>query len=185
MIVEFHYTTALILFLLPCAIQDWRHHQISNWLTLPAFVVGWIAAFYLNSVALTASIFVGCYVAWLMKGVGAADGKVATLVAALAPASLAITGFLLGLTFLLLRLGGHRNARLPTIVWLWLGCLLHAILLSASLQTGQSWYTDLVITLPQLLGMVVGWCAMVYLVMVLLDLFSPKLLLSNGRDSQS
>ncbi len=174
MIVEFHYTTALILFLLPCAIQDWRYHQVTNWLTLPAFVVGWMAAFYLNSVALTASIFVGCYVAWLMKGVGAADGKVATLVAAVAPASLAITGFLLGLTFLLLRLGGHRNAHLPTIVWLWLGSLLYAILLSASIQTDQSWYIEMMLALPQLLGMAIGWCAMVYLIMARFGRLSPK-----------
>lgn len=174
MIVEFHYTTALILFLLPCAIQDWRYHEVSNWLTLPAFVVGWMAAFYLNSVALTASIFVGCYVAWLMKGVGAADGKVATLVAAIAPASLAITGFLLGLTFLLLRLSGHRGTRLPTVVWLWLGSLLYAILLSTSIQTDQSWYTAMVLAMPQLLGMAGGWCAMVYLIMTLFGTYLSK-----------
>lgn len=174
MIVEFYYTTALTLFLLPCALQDWRYHEVSNWLTLPAFVVGWTAAFYLNSVALTTSIFVGCYMAWLMKGVGAADGKVATLVAAVAPASLAMTGFLLGLTFLLLRLSGHRDTRLPTVVWLWLGSLLYTILLSSSIQADQSWHIEMMLALPQLLGMAVGWCAMVYLIMALLGTYLSK-----------
>lgn len=171
---ELYYTLALTLFLLPCAIQDWRYHQVSNWLTLPAFAVGWIVAFYLHNTIWATSIFLGCYVAWSMKAIGAADGKVATLVAAIAPASLTITGVLLGLTFLLLRLEGCRNARLPTVVWLWLSCLLYAILLSASTQTDHPWYTELIITLTQLLGMAVGGGAMVYLMMALFGTFSPK-----------
>lgn len=120
-------TVALTLFLLPCAIQDWRSHQISNWLTLPAFFVAWVVAFIFDNLPITMAVFLGCYVAWSIGAMGAADGKLAVLVVAVTPVALFISSLLLGFTFLLLHLLGVKNTRLPAALWFWLGTLLCAL----------------------------------------------------------
>lgn len=146
----------LPLFLLPCAIQDWRSHQISNWLTIPAFLTAWVAAVVLGNVILTMAIFIGCYLAWSRRWMGAADGKLFTLVAAVAPPVLAISALLLGLTFLLLRLMRRQETYLPAAVWLWLASVLNAIIMSPQIAQTEPIFTWWLIGLPQLLGMSFG-----------------------------
>ena len=71
----------LIWWLLPCARQDWRDRRVMNLLTVPPFLA-----------ALPLAHWLGGADRWLMwrEGLlGAADAKVATVLAAAMPASLA------------------------------------------------------------------------------------------------
>ena len=56
-------STLLTLWLLPCAIQDRRTRHVSNWLTVPLFIVAWPVALLTGHLALTCAVFVGVYVA--------------------------------------------------------------------------------------------------------------------------
>jgi hypothetical protein len=162
-VLEHYLSTLLILLLLPCAIQDWRDHQVSNWLTIPAFIGGWVVALYLGRLPFVLVIFAGCYLAWAAHGMGAADGKVAVLVAAVAPVGIMLGGLLLGVTFLLLRLTGERGTHLPSILWLWLGALLHGLLQMSGQQPGGTLFTAILLTMPQTIGLVTAWLALLFL----------------------
>ena len=95
----------LVLWLLPCALQDYRTRRISNWLTLPAFVLAWPVALWLGGsdrLLLTFAVFVGGWAAWQMHTMGAADGKIAVALAAVSPLALVLgvavlTGMFAGL----------------------------------------------------------------------------------------
>jgi len=156
-------TIALPLYLLPCAIQDWRSHQISNWLTIPAFVAAYVVAFTLGNLPLTLAVFLGCYVAWSMQWMGAADGKLTTLVAAVAPLALITSALLLGFTFLLLRLLYKRQMPLPAAVWLWLASMINAIIVSAQVPQGELTHLSYLVALPQLLAMSTALFALAFL----------------------
>lgn len=119
----------LFIFLLPCAIQDWRARRVSNWLTIPGFVLAWIAAVGFGNLPLTIAVFAGCFIAWQIGWMGAADGKLATLMAAVAPEAVLTSGLLLGLTFLVLRLRGQRDQHLPAAVWFFAGSALYNVYL--------------------------------------------------------
>lgn len=125
---------ALTLFLLPCALQDYRTRHISNWLTVPLFLAAWPAALYLNTFVLTFAVFIGFWLAFkLSGGMGPADGKIAVGLAALAPLSLFAGIAVSGLTFLWLRWRGQPNAHLPGAVAFYLGCVLSFGLLTMGL----------------------------------------------------
>lgn len=107
----------LFIFLIPCAIQDWRDNRVTNWLTVPAFIVAWVMSYVLGNLLLAVLVCFGCYVAWSFGWMGAADGKLATLLAAVSPPTLFICTILLALTFLYLRARGQSDLHLPAIVW--------------------------------------------------------------------
>lgn len=116
----------LLAWLLPCALQDWRSRHVSNWLTLPPFLLAWPLSLWLGGeerLAFTFALFVGCWFAWQMKGMGAADGKIATALAALLPQAVLWSGGVLLLFFVYLRLR-RRQGSVPAVVGLYLGVLL-------------------------------------------------------------
>lgn len=109
----------LVLFLLPCALQDHRARRVSNWLTLPAFFVAWPLALWLGGeerLLFTFAVFAGCWLAWGMKTMGAADGKLATLITATSPVALGLGVLLLVAGFVGLRLWKGGSASLPAAV---------------------------------------------------------------------
>jgi Flp pilus assembly protein protease CpaA len=129
----------LVLWLLPCAIQDYRHRRVANWLTVPAFFAAWPLALWLGEterVMLTLAVFAGCWVAWQMGGMGAADGKMATCIAAVSPLALGIGTVLLALGFMGMRGWRGQSASLPAGVAFYLGALVAA--LAAALRIGWS-----------------------------------------------
>lgn len=103
----------LVLYLLPCAVQDVRTRQVSNWLTIPAFVAAWPLALWLGTLPFTLAVFVGCYVAWRTGGMGPADGKLAVLVAAVTPLMLGLACIAAGCWFGTLRLSRKRSNSVP------------------------------------------------------------------------
>jgi len=125
-------STVLMLWLLPCAIQDRRTRHVSNWLTVPLFILAWPVALLTGHFALTCAVFVGVYVATKLEPrAGAADGKLMVGLAAFAPLALGI-GVLLELTvFAALRLRGRRDVAIPGALWLYVGSLLSALLFTA------------------------------------------------------
>ena len=100
----------LVMFwLLPCAIQDRRTRRVSNWLTVPLFLLAWPVALLTGHLALTFAVFVGVYVATKLEPrAGAADSKLMVGMAAFAPLALGIGALLEVTVFVVLRLRGRR-----------------------------------------------------------------------------
>jgi len=119
-----------MLWLLPCAIQDRRTRQVSNWLTVPLFLLAWPVALLTGHFPLTFAIFVGVYVATQLEPrVGAADGKLMVGLAACAPLALGISALLELAVFAVQRLRGRSDATIPGALWLYVGSLLSSVLL--------------------------------------------------------
>ncbi len=132
-------STVLTLWLLPCAIQDRRTRHVSNWLTVPLFIVAWPVATLTDHFVLTFAVFVGVYVATKLEPrAGAADGKLAVGMAAFAPLALGIGALLEVMVFAVLRLRGRRDAAIPGALWLYIGCVLSAGVWAALLIFGTS-----------------------------------------------
>jgi Flp pilus assembly protein protease CpaA len=131
----------VMLWLLPCAQQDYRTRQVSNWLTVPLFLLAWPVALLTGHFALTFAVFVGVYVATKLEPrAGAADGKLMVGLAAFAPLALGIGALLEVVVFAALRLRGRRDAAIPGALWLYIGCVLSAGVWSALAVAGLSDY---------------------------------------------
>jgi Flp pilus assembly protein protease CpaA len=116
----------LVLWLLPCAIQDYCRRRVANWLTVPAFFAAWPLALWLGDgerLMFTLAVFAGCWFAWQMGGMGAADGKMATLIAAVSPVALGIGGLVLALGFVGMRLWKGKSVSLPAGVAFYVGAV--------------------------------------------------------------
>jgi Flp pilus assembly protein protease CpaA len=122
----------VMLWLLPCAIQDRRTRHVSNWLTVPLFLLAWPVALLTDHLALTFAVFVGVYVATKLEPrTGAADGKLMVGLAAFAPLALGMGVLLEVAVPAARRLRGRRDVAIPGALWLYVGSLLSALLLSA------------------------------------------------------
>jgi Flp pilus assembly protein protease CpaA len=127
----------LTLWLLPCALQDYRRRRISNWLTVPLFLAAWPVALVADRFVFTGAVFLGFYAAWKLRaGMGAADGKIAVGMAAIAP-----WGFLLSLAiqllgFLYCRLRGRPEQSMPGAVFFYLGGVVLTSILAAGWLVG-------------------------------------------------
>ena len=100
----------LSLWLLPCAIYDVRHRRIPNWLTLPPLPVALWWAWGHGTMGLALTVLAAGYIAFRFGGLGGADGKIATVVAAISPPVLALTGLLLLAGFVTQRLRRKTNS---------------------------------------------------------------------------
>jgi Flp pilus assembly protein protease CpaA len=116
----------LALWLLPCAIQDYRTRRVSNWLTVPLFLAAWPIAALTGNLALTLATFAGVYAAFRFSGggFGAADGKVAVALAAILPVALLAGTLVQALAFGVLRLRGQSNVQLPGATGYFMGTAL-------------------------------------------------------------
>lgn len=115
-----------VFWLLPCAIQDRRTRHVTNWLTIPFFLLAWPVAILTNHFPLTFAVFVGVYVASKLEPrFGAADGKLMVGLAALAPLGLGTAVILEGLVLVLLRLRKRTAVAIPGATWLYVGALLN------------------------------------------------------------
>jgi hypothetical protein len=129
----------IVIWLLPCAIQDRRTRHVSNWLTVPVFIIAWPASLMLGNFPLTLATFVGVYVAfrWSGDGFGPADGKIAVGLAGIAPLVLFAGMAVQMLAFAIYRLQGEREPHLPGAVGFYLGAVI-----MVSVLTGQWIYTS-------------------------------------------
>lgn len=123
-------SAVMTLWLLPCAIQDYRTRHVSNWLTIPLFLIAWPVAILTDHFPLTFAVFVGVYVATKLEPrFGAADGKLMIGLAAFAPLALSLAVFFEGLVFVVLRLQRRHGVSIPGALWLFVGALLTAVVL--------------------------------------------------------
>ena len=112
----------MVFWLLPCAIQDRRTRHVSNWLTVPLFLLAWPVAILTDRLALTFAVFIGVYVATKLEPrAGAADGKLMVGLAAGAPLALGIGVLLEVGGFVVLRLRGRHDATITGVLWLFYG----------------------------------------------------------------
>lgn len=124
-------SAVMVFWLLPCALQDYRTRRVSNWLTVPLFVLAWPVALLTDHFALTCAVFVGVYVATKLEPrAGAADGKLMVGLAAFAPLALGIGVLLEGVIFIVLRLRSQHTAAIPGALWLYVGSVVGAIVLT-------------------------------------------------------
>lgn len=114
----------LTVWLIPCAIFDVRRRRIPNWLTLPAIPVALWWAWGQGTVLLALVVLGAGFLAFQAGGMGGADGKLATVQAAVNPLALLTAGLLMIATFVGLRLAGRKDNRLPAALWFWAGSLL-------------------------------------------------------------
>jgi len=118
----------MVFWLLPCAIQDRRTRHVSNWLTVPLFLLAWPVAILTDRLALTFAVFIGVYVATKLElRAGAADGKLMVGLAAFAPLALGIGALLEAVVFIFLRMCGRSDAAIPGALWLYIGSVLSAV----------------------------------------------------------
>ncbi len=95
---------------------------MSNWLTVPLFILAWPVALLTGNLPLTFAVFVGAFVTWRWSGgLGPADGKIAVGLAAISPLALFIGVTIEALAFLTCRLIGRRDAHLPGAIGFYLG----------------------------------------------------------------
>lgn len=124
-------SVALVLWLLPCALQDYRTRHVSNWLTVPLFILAWPVALLTGNLLLMFAVFVGVLVAWRWGGgVGPADGKIAVGLAGIVPLALLISVVVQGLAFLHARLRTGQPLRLPGATGFYLGLAIAALALA-------------------------------------------------------
>ena len=120
----------LVFWLLPCALQDYRTRHVSNWLTLPAFILAWPVALWLGGsdrLILTFAVFVGCWAAWQMHTMGAADGKIAVALAAVSPMGLGMGVAVLVGMFAGWWVWTRRSVSVPAAVGFYVGMVVAAI----------------------------------------------------------
>ena len=120
----------LSLWLLPCAIYDLRTRRVPNWLTLPPLPVALWWAWGHDTLGLTLTVLAAGYIAFRFGGLGGADGKIATVVAAVSPPALALTGLLLLAGFIVQRLRrkAHSLPAAPFFLTASVLTLLHSFL---------------------------------------------------------
>ena len=85
----------LTLLLAPATYFDLRTRRIPNWLTLPPLPIALWWAWGHGALGLTLTVLTAGYLAFRFGGLGGADGKLATVVAAVSPPALALSGLLL------------------------------------------------------------------------------------------
>ena len=122
---------AVGLWTLACAWQDFRTHRVSNLLTLPAFFVAWALGTYELVTTGNPSFYltlVVVLVAWQLKWLGGADGKMTASMAVLAPAGMALGFGAMAVWFGARRLMGKTQIRLPLAVGFAVGMLMEAVL---------------------------------------------------------
>ena len=119
------------LWALACAWQDFRTHRVSNLLTLPAFFVAWALGTYELVTTGNPSFYltlVVVLVAWQLKWLGGADGKMTAAMAVFAPAGMALGFGAMAVWFGARRLMGKAQIRLPLAVGFAVGMLMEAVL---------------------------------------------------------
>lgn len=130
----------LVFWLLPCAIQDYCTRHVSNWLTVPLFLLAWPVALLTGSFPLTLATFIGVYVAFRTgAGLGPADGKIAVGLAGILPVALGFAVVLHSLLFLIMRLRGEYDSHLPGAVGFYMSAVATTLLLAVQLliRTGR------------------------------------------------
>ena len=83
-------SVVVMVWLAVCAFQDWKHGEVSNWLTVPAMAIGMITA-ALNGrdrLIICVAAFIGLMLLYILGSLGGADVKVLVALAGLWPAAM-------------------------------------------------------------------------------------------------
>jgi len=90
MIEQIIVSSIAILWLAACAILDWKHGEVSNWLTVPGMLAGFAYALMTGGERLVvlAAAFVGLIILYFLGSLGGADVKVLTALAGLWPTAM-------------------------------------------------------------------------------------------------
>ena len=78
----------LTVWLLICAVYDWRYRRIPNWLTMPVLPLALWWALGHGTLVLMTAVLAASILAFSRGGIGGADGKLAGVQAAFQPAAL-------------------------------------------------------------------------------------------------
>ena len=91
-----------------------------------------------DTIPFTLTVLAATFLAFQLGGMGGADGKMATVQAAISPVALLATGLLLLATFVVLRFKQENRNRLPAGLWFFAGSMVSvaAVILTPILTGG-------------------------------------------------
>jgi Flp pilus assembly protein protease CpaA len=83
-------SSIVIVWLAVCAFQDWKHGEVSNWLTIPAMIIGMGYSVFQGRerMIICAAALVGLVLLYIMGSLGGADVKVLIALAGLWPTAM-------------------------------------------------------------------------------------------------
>jgi len=122
---------AMLVWLVACAVFDWRKGEVPNWLTLPGMAAGiaYASLFHSERLVLVAATFIIMLGLFFIKGMGGADVKVLTGVAGLWPAGLVAALLAQGIWGVIVLIRKGRGAEFRAIPAYAAGAALSAIIL--------------------------------------------------------
>ena len=106
-----------LIWLIICAIMDWKNGLISNWLTMTGMFFGILNASLngVDRVFFTIVVFTGCLILFLLRGLGGADVKVLTGLAGLWPAAVFGALVMQGIWGIVTMVRSGKNAKFRAI----------------------------------------------------------------------
>jgi Flp pilus assembly protein protease CpaA len=121
----------VMVWLAVCAFQDWKHGEVSNWLTVPAMAIGMIYA-ALNGrdrLIICVAAFIGLMLLYILGSLGGADVKVLVALAGLWPAAMLAALLVQGIWGVVVLLKQGRGAEFRAIPAYALGAAMSIVLI--------------------------------------------------------
>ena len=120
----------VLVWLMVCAYQDWRSGEVSNWLTIPAMILGMGYAVYMGRerLILVAAALAGLMLLYVLGSLGGADVKVLVALAGLWPTAMLAALLVQGIWGGIVLIKQGRGAEFRAIPAYALGAMLSIVL---------------------------------------------------------
>jgi Flp pilus assembly protein protease CpaA len=123
-------SAVVLVWLVVCAVQDWKSGEVSNWLTIPAMALGMGYAVYMGRerLILVAAALAGLMLLYVLGSLGGADVKVLIALAGLWPAAMLAALLVQGIWGGIVLIKEGRGAEFRAIPAYALGAILSIVL---------------------------------------------------------
>ena len=123
-------SAVVLVWLVVCAIQDWKSGEVSNWLTIPAMALGMGYAVYMGRerLILVAAALAGLMLLYVLGSLGGADVKVLVALAGLWPTAMLAALLVQGIWGGIVLIKQGRGAEFRAIPAYALGAILSIVL---------------------------------------------------------
>lgn len=121
----------VLVWLAACAMQDWKHGEVSNWLTVPGMITGMVYAAFMGRerLFLCAAALAGFALLYILGSLGGADVKVLVGLAGLWPAALMAALLMQGIWGMVVLMKQGKGAEFRAIPAYALGAALSIVLI--------------------------------------------------------
>jgi Flp pilus assembly protein protease CpaA len=123
-------SAVVLVWLVVCAVQDWKSGEVSNWLTIPAMALGMGYAVYMGRerLILVAAALAGLMLLYVLGSLGGADVKVLIALSGLWPAAMLAALLVQGIWGGIVLIKEGRGAEFRAIPAYALGAILSIVL---------------------------------------------------------